>query len=73
MEFSQNSDSLSSQEKAEMLADAEDDNRREDFRKARSFLKKTNPEDYIRWMTKIFTLVSVRQPRLPVVYKNVLL
>ena len=60
MKFLRANNRLSPKEKKEMLEDAKDPRRREDFRKVRGLLQKMRPEEYIRWMTKVSTLIPER-------------
>ena len=63
---------LTEEEKREMLEEAADVRRREDFRKARELMRKMTFEQYLRWLTEM-TRLFPREPRKPVEYKKVLL
>ena len=73
MKSSRKSYKLTEVEKREMLEDARDPQRLQDFRKLRNSVPKMTFEKYVRWLTQITTLFHERTARKPVIYKNVLL
>lgn len=64
---------LSVEEKNEMLEDAKDIKRRDDFRKVRGQMKRMPIDEYIHWLTQLQKLIPERLNRKPVVYKKVLI
>ena len=64
---------LSEEEKREMLEDAQDPLRRDDFRQAAASLRKLTLEEYVSWITQVHSVFPLRPPRNFVEYKNILI
>ncbi len=64
---------LTLREKKEMLADADNLDRREDFRIARKLAPKRSFEEYIHWLSKVTSLFPEPSPKKFVRYKKDLL
>lgn len=73
MKSSKKNRSFPPQQKSEMLADARDPKRREDFRKVRALAPKMTFEEYVLWLTQITGLFPEQKPRKFVEYKRALL
>ena len=64
---------LSEEEKREILEDAADPKRREDFRKLRELKPRVTFEEYVSWLTQIHALFPPPPRRYFKEYKNVLI
>ncbi|OGR82597.1 MAG: hypothetical protein A2901_00660 [Elusimicrobia bacterium RIFCSPLOWO2_01_FULL_54_10] len=73
MKSSKRLNKLSGQEKREMLEDAADKTRRDDFRASRKLSPKMSFEEYIHWLSKITSIFPETKPRKFVAYRKVLL
>ena len=64
---------LTEKERREMLADAKDPKRRQDFRTARALAPRLTFEEYLVWLTQFTELFPERKPRKFVEYRRSLL